>query len=266
MRKIYSIIVLLLAAFVFNACSSVEKLESLEVKNQSYNLDDFNAISVQEGIDVVLHKSFKNRAEATSNFMEYLSVQVDDEGTLIIELDQPANAKLKKNETSVEVWAENVNRFSASSEGKLKVDGVFEESDQEIYASSKGLVDYDVNCEKLIVETSSNGNVKGNIDVNELNASASSKGEVSLRGVAKYANVQATSSGTIYAKSLDAENVEAKASSKGTIKIGVSDYLKAQVSSSGNLYYKANGTVKLDVEKSSGGDVKEMQGVQGILK
>lgn len=266
MKKIYSLTALILLLFVFNACSSVEKLESLEVKNQSYDLEEFNAISVNEGVEVVLHQSFSNRAKATSNFMEYLSVGVDKDGTLIIEFDQPANAKLKKNETTVEVWAKNVNRFSASSRGELKVDGAFDSSDQEIYANSGGVVDYDVDCEKLIIETSSKARVEGNINVEELNASTSSKADMYLRGTAKYANVQATSSGIIYARNLDVENVEAKASSKGTVKIGVSKYLKANVSSSGNLHYKANGTVNLEVQKSSGGDVKEMQGVQGILK
>lgn len=265
MKKIYYTS-LLSFAFILLSCGGMIKLESEGFSTQSYDLEEFTSISVAEGIEVVLHQSFDHRADASSNFMEYLRVNVDDEGNLVIDFDQPANTTFKKNETKVEVWASNVNKFKASSSAELIVDGKFTDEEQWVYASSSGTVEYDVDCSKLTVEVSSSGDYKGDVEVDEFYASASSSGDMEVKGSAKIAVVQATSSGDINAKKMDVEDVEAKVSSSGDIRIGVSKTLKGDVSSKGNLYYKANGTIQMDIEKSSGGDVKEIKGIIDRIK
>ena len=242
------------------SCVGTQTIESEEFENKSFDLDEFTSITVYEGIEVVLHESADHRAEAESNFIEYVRLKVD-EGNLTIDMDQPSSTQLKKNKTKVEVWAKNVNRFNAASSGKITVDGKFDDDEQRIFASSSGEIIYNVDCEDLLIEVSSSGAYTGDIKVDQLNAGATSSGEINLRGSADDAKLSASSSGDIKARKLNVDNVEAEASSSGDIEIGVKKELKGKVSSGGSIGYKANGDIKIDIDKSSGGDVKELKGI-----
>lgn len=247
--------------FVLNSCSTAEKLESDVVDKKNLDLEPFTSISVYEGIEVVLHESFNHRAEISSNFLEYVRLEVDTDGNLVIDMDQPARTTFKKNETKVEVWAVNVNKFHASSYGNLKIDGRFKDDEQWINVSSYGEIEYNLDVPKVNVEASSYGEFDGKINAEELNASASSYGDISIKGKVKNGNFTASSYGDIDAKGLETDYVNAKISSNGDLSITANQVITAQVSSKGDLKYKANGTLKLDIEKSSGGDVKEIKGI-----
>ncbi|MDO5654704.1 MAG: DUF2807 domain-containing protein [Flavobacteriaceae bacterium] len=256
MKNLYLIGIL---ALLFG-CSTTQKLESDQIENKSFTLEPFSAISVNEGVEVVLHQSFDHRAEAKSNFIEYVRLKVND-GTLIIDIDEPSNSVLKKNKTKIEVWANNVNRFQAASNAKLVVDGRFKDDEQQVYASSTGKITYNADCKNLTVEASSAGVISGNLKVNHLQAAATSKGILDLRGKADHADLNASSKGNIKARRLNADHVLAQATSKGDIEIGINKDLKGDVSSGGIIKYKANGNIKLGIDKSSGGSVKELKGI-----
>lgn len=260
MKKTY-LILLTLSLLFLAACSGTQKLESENYETKNYDLEAFNAISVGEGIEVILHKSFEHRADASSNFMDYLKVKVGDDGVLSINFDKPFNTILKKNKTRIEVWGADVSKFKASSSAQLKIDSNFDAPEQFIYASSSGSVEYDVNCEKINIEVSSSGNFKGEVKAKEANLNATSSGEIRIKGSAKTANLMASSSGKIDGKAFTADVINAEISSSGDVKIGVMKELNASVSSSGDLHYKPKGSIQMNINKSSGGRVKEINGI-----
>ena len=241
--------------------SSAQKLKSDVVENKSFDLEPFTSITVSEDIEVELEESFSHRAEASSNFMEYLRLVVDESGNLFIDFNEPAKAKFKKNKTTVKVWAVNVQKFQAQSGAELNVKARFKDDEQWILASSKGIVKYDADCEKLNIEVSSASLCEGKISAGELNANATSKGEIKLKGDVKTANLMASSKGNIDANRLNADNVQAKADSKGNISIGVNHELIGEVTSGAKINYKANSAITLDIDQKSGGGVKEIKGI-----
>lgn len=260
MKKTY-LVLLTLSLLFLAACSGTQKLESDNFETKTFDLEEFNSISVAQGIEVVLHKSFEHRVDASSNFMDYLNIQVGDDGVLTIDFDLPYNTVLNKNKTRLEVWGSDVSKFKASSSAHLNVDGNFDASEQFIYASSSGVVEYDANCDKINIEVSSSGEYKGSVKAKEANLNSTSSGLIKIKGRTKTANIMASSSGDIDGKSFTADIVNAEISSSGDVKVGVEKELNASVSSSGDLHYKPKGSIQMNIEKSSGGKVKEINGI-----
>jgi DUF4097 and DUF4098 domain-containing protein YvlB len=73
-----------------------------------------------------------------------------------------------------------------------------------------------------------------------VNAEASSSGDVILSGVCRSANFSASSSGDVEAKNLQADAVNANASSAGDITCHAVESLNVTTSTSGNVNYKGN--------------------------
>ena|SRR5690606_5674378 len=247
-----------LISLILFSCGGSQKIESEEFNAQTFTLDDFNSVSVSEGIEVILYSSDDNLATASSNFLPYLRIQVENEN-LLIYFEKPSNSIFNnKNKTRVEVWAKNVEKLKASSSASIEVQGSFPSKNQVIHASSSGSVEYDVVCDNLSIDVSSSGDYTGKINVNTLNANVSSSGDIEISGYVKTANLDASSSGDIDAKGLQADFVNANVSSSSDVTIAVNQSLKANVSSSGDLYYKSKGNIKLDVDESSGGGVQKI--------
>jgi hypothetical protein len=68
--------------------------------------------------------------------------------------------------------------------------------------------------------------------------------------------VEASSAGEIDAYDLEAENVDAEASSAGSIKVNVTKNLTAHASSGGGIRYRGNPDKSI-TDSSSGGSVKK---------
>ena len=258
--KTLSLFSVMLFAGIFSLLQA-QKLESEVVENKSFDLEPFTSVTVYEDIEVELLESFSHRAEASSNFMEYLRLEVDEDGNLVIDFNEPANARFKKNETFIKLYAVNVNKFSAGSGAELEVNSRFKDDEQWVMVTSQGEISYDADCKKLNIEVNSKGSFEGKIDTDELNAQANSAGSMDLKGNAQTANLVASSKGSISASRLDAKNVNARANSKGTVSIGVSESLTGEVTSGAKINYKANGSIRLDIDQKSGGGVKEIKGI-----
>lgn len=111
--------------------------------------------------------------------------------------------------------------ISSGSSGDCKVKRMDCNGDLTIRAQSAG----DCKVEELCCS----GNVS---------AETSSSADIFLSGTCRNADLSACSAGSIYAKDLQAENVNASVSSAGNIECQASGTLSTNVSSGGEIYYK----------------------------
>lgn len=217
------ITVVLLAAHAFAQQTETRKVGS------------FSGIKVTEGIDVFLQQGEQ----------EQVKIEVDgtDPANIITEISgsylkvHMKDGRYRSVDAKVYVTYTRLDKLSASSAGNIYSDDPLRANTLEISAGSAGSVEV-------------------TIDAGTVSVSASSAGDVELKGRAHSISLEASSAGEIEAYDLKAANVEAEASSAGSIKISVKESLKARASSGGSIRYRGN-PERSDTNSSSGGSVKK---------
>jgi hypothetical protein len=205
-------------------------------ETETRNLSSFTGVKAAEGIDVYLKKGDKESAkvEVTGTRPENVITEVSGSYLKVHMRDGNYRGKIQ---AKVYVTYVSVDKLSASSAGSIFADGTINARSMEISASSAGTIEVTV-------------------EAGDIEAGASSAGDVELKGKTKSLHADASSAGEVDAYDLDAENVEAEASSGGAIKISVSKALEATASSGGSVRYRGNPD-KNNTSSSSGGSVKK---------
>ncbi len=202
---------------------------------ETRKIGSFRGIKVAEGVSVYLKKgdSESARVEVTgtdaSNVLteisgSYLKVHMKDGNY------RNANAKVYVTYVALE-------KLSASSAGSIFSESTIKANALELNASSAGTIE-------ITVESTS-------IDVG-----ASSAAEIELKGKSKSLIVEASSAGEIDTYDLEAQDVDAQASSAGSAKVSVTKSLRAHASSGGSIRYRGNPDQQ-NTDSSSGGSVKK---------
>jgi len=114
----------------------------------------------------------------------------------------------------------------------------------------------EIDADRLIIQSNSAGDIELEVDADEIEATASSAGRITLNGTCTKLTVDASSSGRIDTGKLAAEDVDARASSAGVIKVYAENSLKADASSGGRVEYKGD-PANPDITQSSGGVVQK---------
>jgi hypothetical protein len=221
------LLVILLFAVTVNVASAQE--------TETRNVGSFSGVKAAEGIDVYLKKGDKEsvKVEVTGTKLSNILTEVSGSYLKVHMKDgNHRNVTVKVYVTYVQL-----DKLSASSAGGIYSEGPVKASSMEISASSAGTIDV-------------------TIETNALEASSSSAGEIELKGKAKSITVEASSAGEIDAYDLEAENVDAEASSAGSIKVNVTKNLTAHASSGGGIRYRGNPDKSI-TDSSSGGSVKK---------
>ncbi len=204
-------------------------------ETETRNVGAFTGVKAAEGIDVYLKKGDKEsvRVEVTgtdpSNIIteiagSYLKIHMKD-------------GRYRSVDAKVYVTYVQLDKLSASSAASIYSDGPLKANSMEISASSAGSIEV-------------------SIDAGSAEVSASSAGDVELKGNAKSISVDASSAGEIDAYDLEAERVEAEASTGGSVKVNVTQNLNAHASSGGSIRYRGNPDKSI-TNSSSGGSVKK---------
>lgn len=225
MKKYWALI-----AFVFSAFTLVAQ------ETDTRQVGAFTGVKAAEGIDVFLKKGDKE--------MVKVEVTGTDPSNVITEI---SGAYLKihmkdgryRNGVDAKVYVTYVklDKLSASSAGSIFSDGSIQANAMEISASSAGSIEVVIDAERVEV-------------------SSSSAGDVELKGKVRNITAEASSAGEIDAYDLEAEAVEAQASSGGAVKINVTGALDAHASSGGSIRYRGNPD-RSNTNSSSGGSVKK---------
>ncbi len=204
-------------------------------QTENRNLSSFRGVKVSQGIDVYLKKGDKEsaRLEVTGTSSDNVVTEVVG-SYLKIHMKE---GRFRDRTVKVYVTYVEIDKLSASSSGNIYSEDV-------------------VKTDNLEVSTSSAATIEVAVDVNFLEASASSAGQLDLKGKAKSFTADAASAGEIDAYDVDAETVNAEASSGSTVKVSVTKELNAHASSGGGVRYRGNPSKSI-TESSSGGSVRK---------
>ena len=207
----------------------------LAQQSETRELGTFSGVKAAEGIDVFLKQGDKERVK--------IEVTGTDPSNIITEVSgsylkiHMRDGRYRSVDAKVYVTYVKLNKLSASSAGSIFSEGTIQANSLEISASSAGSVDV-------------------TIDAGTAEVSSSSAGDVELKGKTESIFVDASSAGEIDAYDLEATRVEAEASSAGSIKINVTQNLDARASSGGTIRYRGNPD-RSNTNSSSGGSVKK---------
>jgi hypothetical protein len=204
-------------------------------QTETRNLAQFTGVKVGEGIDVYLKKGDKESAKVQVNGTSPDNVITEVSGSYL--KVHMRDGSFRHVDVKVYVTYVNVDKLSASSAGSIFSEGTIKANDMEISASSAGTIEV-------------------NIETNEAEISASSAAEVELKGKVKSLRADSSSAGEIDADEVESENVNAEASSGGSVKVNVTKSLEARASSGGTIRYKGNPD-RNNTSSSSGGSVRK---------
>jgi hypothetical protein len=202
---------------------------------QNRNVGGFTGVKVAEGIDVYLKKGDKEsvRVEVYGTRVDNVITEVSGSYLKIhMREDNRGNVNVKVYVTYVKI-----DKLSASSAGSIYAEGTIDANSLEISSSSAANIEIAINA--------------GDVEI-----SSSSAGEVEVKGKARSLLVEASSAGEIDAYDLQAQKVNANASSAGSVKINATVELDAHASSGGSIRYRGNPD-RSNTNSSSGGSVKK---------
>lgn len=224
MKKFWVVILLVFSA---NALAAQE--------TETRNVGKFTGVKTAEGIDVYLKEGDKESVR--------VEVSGTDPSNIITEISgsylkvHMKDGRYRSVDAKVYVTYVQLNKLSASSAGSIYSEGPLKANSIQISASSAGSVEV-------------------SIDAVSAEISSSSAGDVELKGKAGSISVDASSAGQIDAYDLEAEKVEAQASSGGSVKVSVTQNLNAHANSGGSIRYRGNPDKSI-TNSSSGGSVRK---------
>lgn len=224
MKKYWALTLLLLLFFAATA-----------QQTQRRNLGSFSGVKASEGIDVYLKQGDKEEARVEVTGADPEDVLTEVSGSYL--KVHMRDGRFRNVSAKVYVTYVKLNKISASSAGSVYSEGTIQANSMEVSASSAGSIEITV-------------------DAGTMGVSASSAGNVEVEGRAKKVSLEVSSAGEIDAYDLVADEVEAEASSGGSLKASVRESLYARASSGGSIRYRGNPD-RSNTNSSSGGSVRK---------
>jgi hypothetical protein len=232
-------IIATITALLFASCNlNMNSIEgSGNVTTEKRNVQgDFQKVSVSNAIDLVIEQSDSKEiiVEADDNLQKEIVTRVEN-GTLIIscKFSSFRNITMKK----VTVKMPVIDKIEASSASTVQSKNVIEGQNVEL-------------------ETSSAANMDVNIESDNITADSGSGSSINIQGKALKIKTSVSSGATINASKLLANEVQAEASSGGSLSVHPIVSLKADASSGGSINYD---TTPKTIEKTSnsGGSINQ---------
>lgn len=240
--------------FAFYSCFAQE--------SETRSLPSFSEISAHEGINVYIKKGAREEARVVSTKIDLEDILTEVSGDrLKVHLDDDKRSWWgnggSRGEIDVYVTYKEIDLLKASSSGSIEAQGTIDaDGDFEVGVSSSGDIEASIVADELEIDASSSGDARLKVKVNEIDAEVSSSGDIEVSGVAIRQYVKASSSGDYHGYDVDSEEVDARVSSGGSIKINVKNKLDARASSGGSIRYEGSPEY-VDASSSSGGSVKK---------
>ncbi|MFD1601774.1 head GIN domain-containing protein [Flavobacterium artemisiae] len=197
---------------------------------------NFTNVKVSNAIDLVIEQSDVKEitVEADDNLQNEIITKVEH-GTLVIECKYSSfkNVTMKK----VTVKMPVIDKLEASSASTVEAKKV-------------------IQGENISLETSSAATMNVNIESDNISLESSSGSSISIEGKALKIKSSASSGATIDAEKLLANDVDAEASSGGSVNVNSIVSLKAEASSGGSINYTGS-PKNLEKSAQSGGSVNK---------
>lgn len=208
---------------------------ALAQQTETRNLQAFSGVKAAEGIDVFVKKGEKESAK--------IEVEGTDPSNVVTEVSgsylkvHMRDGRFRSVKAKVYVTYVSLDKLSASSAGSIFSDGT-------------------INAKSIEISAVSAGSIEVTIDAQSAKVSSSSAGDVELRGNVRNMTADVSTAGEIDAYDLNAEQVQAEASTAGSIKVSVDNSLDAHASTGGSIRYRGNPERSI-TNSSTGGSVKK---------
>lgn len=197
---------------------------------------DFKKISVSNAIDLVIEQSetVEITVEADDNLQNDIITKVED-GTLVIKCKFNSFRNITSKKVTVKM--PTIQKIEASSASSVQSNNV-------------------ILGEDIDLETSSAATMNINVESDNISCDSGSGSSMSISGKALKIKTSASSGASINAEKLLANEVDAEASSGGTVSVHPIVHLKAQASSGGNINYDITPKT-IEKSASSGGSISQ---------
>jgi hypothetical protein len=201
---------------------------------ENRSIGSFSGVKAYQGLDVYLKKGDKESIRVEASKGNASDVVTEISGAYL-----KIHMRDGKHKTAATVYVTYV-----------KIDKISVSAAANIYSDGQ------INAPSLEINAASAGSVDVSIETDKLTANASAAGDMELKGKAKTVSVLAESAGEVDAFDLEAENVNAKAESGGSVKVSVTKDLVARAESGGGIRYRGNPDKQI-TNSTSGGSVKK---------
>ncbi|HLO58283.1 MAG TPA: head GIN domain-containing protein [Bacteroidales bacterium] len=238
MKKIVFLLFCIIAFSIIQSCV-IDFPDSISgngnVVTQTRDLSEFSAIKVSSGIDVYLTQGEPQRVEveADENLQQWIKTDVNGNELNIYSDKSIRLARTKK----VKIVCKTLEKIEISSAGDIT-----------------GLSRF--KTDKLDIDMTSAGDLKFEVEADEVRISISSAGNADLKGNTRVFNAELSSAGDLNAYELEAKIADVSVSSAGSARVFVTDEARFRSSSAGNISYKGNPSIK-EINTSSAGSVNK---------
>jgi len=241
MKKLLGLItVLSLLTFTSKAQDGKTVVKDANAVERSLS-GSFNAITVQDGIDVYLSQGEEESVAVSASdekFMDRFKTEVNN-GVLKIWFDNKSiNWGInERRKLKAYVSFKTLIKLSASGGASVNGNGV-------------------LNVDLLEIKCTSGSHFGAAINAATLTTDQSSGSDINISGKAERLNASVSSGAVFKGYGLAVDYCDAKASSGGGIRITINKELNAKANSAGGIHYKGDAVVK-NVSVNSGGVVKK---------
>lgn len=227
-----------------------------DVIEKSYSVD-FDELQISTSLNAEVYKSNKEEiiVFAPSDLMQY--VVVKQEGRKVhVKIQSERKLSISTDRIKIKVYARDFDKLVASSSGSIILKDDFKFADLDVKVSSSGNIKGNINGNNVNIQASSSGDFTGEVNAKNLNLQSSSSGDIKITGKASNVNAQSSSSGDIKGENLTADSAVLTTSSSADITIGVRESVTASASSSGDINIIKRGELnKVTKNESSSGSV-----------
>ena len=206
-----------------------------DVITEERQVSNFDGIKVSCGIDVYITQGDREYLEvqADENLLDIIKTEVENNMLKVYTDKNISVAKSKK----VYLTYVNLNKIVISSAGDVKAENT-------------------LNTNKLDIRLSSAGDLKLDVEADEIYINVSSSGNANLSGKINYLKVDLSSAGDLNAFDLEAKVGDINVSSAGDAKVFITEEASFSSSSAGDIIYKGDPNIK-HVSTSSAGSIKK---------
>ena len=191
------------------------------IRTEKRNTGNFSSIKTSGSIDVEINSgdAYAVSAEDDDNLLPYIVTEVND-GTLDIHYKE--NTSVNNDHAKVYVTAPSLDKVICSGSADIDIRDVLK------------------NPQKIEMNISGSGNIKGGIDAPAISVDVSGSGNVELKGSTKDFDCSVSGSGDINCGKLQSENATVKIMGSGNAHVFASVHLTASTFGSGDIYYGGN--------------------------
>jgi len=206
------------------------------IRTEKRNTGNFSSVKTSGSIDVEINSgdAYAVSAEDDDNLLPYIVTEVNN-GTL--EIHYKDNTSVNNDHAKVYITAPSLDKVIASGSADIAIRDVLK------------------NPQKIEMNVSGSGNIKGAIDAPAVSVDVSGSGNVDLKGRTKDFDCTVNGSGDINCGGLQSENAIVKISGSGNAHVFASVHLTASTFGSGDIYYSGNPS-NPEIHTSGSGNVQ----------